>query len=156
MDKKGIVMSRAIIITVVVAVLGIGGIVVVASQNKSATNPEGMSTMSMESKNSSSSKQATVMDSDQTSKAEVSVDIKDYEFVPAKLKIKKGTKVTWTNQDVAKHNVVVPEGPTGGLPTTAQVFGKGQSFTFTFNEVGSFSYICSPHPYMKASVEVVE
>lgn len=80
------------------------------------------------------------------------VTIKDYSFAPNPLKVKKGTTVTWTNQDTAKHNVVTGQegGPKGPL------LGKGETYQFTFNTVGTFNYNCEPHPYMKGVVEVTE
>ena len=54
----------------------------------------------------SSSTSSTSTPSDQTSSTSVNVEIKDFAFNPATLKIKKGTKVTWTNQDATKQNAV--------------------------------------------------
>lgn len=33
---------------------------------------------------------------------------------------------------------------------------KGQSYSFTFNNVDAYEYICSPHPHMTGSIEVIE
>ncbi len=83
------------------------------------------------------------------------VTIQNYTFNPTPLRIKKGTTVTWTNKDIAKHNVVVDDGQPAGGPN-GPLFGKGQTFSFTFNNAGTYSYHCSPHPYMKGAVEVTE
>ena len=34
------------------------------------------------------------------------------------------------------------------------IFPKGQSRSHTFNEAGTFAYICTPHPFMKGTVVV--
>ncbi len=81
----------------------------------------------------------------------VSVAIKDYKFSPTPLKVKKGTKVTWTNEDVAKHTVT---GDTGTWES--KLLAQGETYSHTFDTVGTFPYHCAPHPYMKAAVEVVE
>ncbi len=80
------------------------------------------------------------------------VMIQDYAFVPAKLVVKKGTKVTWTNKDSTKHTVT---GDTAGEAASA-FFGQNETFAHTFEKTGTFSYHCEPHPYMKAVVEVTE
>lgn len=82
------------------------------------------------------------------------VEIKDFAFGPSKITVKKGTKVTWTNQDSAKHDVK-PDQESDAFKGS-ELLAKGESYEFTFNTVGTYSYHCSPHPYMKATVEVVE
>jgi len=105
---------------------------------------------------------------DLTNQSEVSIDIKDFEYEKPNIKIKKGTKVTWTNRDTIQHNVMLehegsskPHDP----PTKSEVdptqfagplLAKGESYSFIFNEARSDPYHCSPHPYMKGSVTVVE
>lgn len=94
---------------------------------------------------------------DMTNKASVAIAIRDMSYSPSRLKITKGTKVTWTNNDTVGHNVVasVPSS-SGGLPASNALFGRGETFSHTFETVGVFTYHCTPHPFMKGSVEVVE
>lgn len=82
------------------------------------------------------------------------VDIKDFKFIPSKIKVKKGTTVTWTNQDAIRHDVNPVE--KSDAFKGSELLGKGESYSFTFNTVGTFDYNCSPHPYMKGTVEVTE
>lgn len=77
--------------------------------------------------------------------------IEDYTFKPATLTVKKGTIVTWTNKDIAKHTIT---GDAGG--PKSELFGQRQTYGYTFDTVGTFPYHCEPHPYMKGTVEVVE
>jgi len=80
-----------------------------------------------------------------------SVAIKDYTFSPQKLTVKVGTTVTWTNQDSAPHTVTAVDSP-GTSATTTGLFdsqlGQGQSFSFTFTEVGTYFYECTIHKAM--------
>ena len=80
--------------------------------------------------------------------------IKNYEFGPKTMTIKKGTTITWTNQDIARHTVTAdtpsPDGP------KSDFFGQGEKYTFTFAKAGTYAYHCEPHPYMKASIVVTE
>jgi len=102
------------------------------------------------SSNGSSSSQSG--SSESTSGEQVS--IKDYTYGPENLTVKKGTTVTWTNEDSVGHTVTVDD-PSNGGPES-ELFGKGETFSYTFDEVGEFPYFCQPHTYMKASVTVTE
>ena len=80
------------------------------------------------------------------------VMIENYAFVPATLTIDVGDTVTWTNMDTAPHTVTVSSGP---VTFTSGNLAKGQSFTYTFTEAGTYQYYCAVHPDMTASVTVV-
>lgn len=83
------------------------------------------------------------------------VNIQNYAFGPASMTVKKGTSVTWTNMDTARHDITVDDGTPAGGPAS-ELLAKGQMYSFTFNTVGTFKYHCSPHPYMHGSVTVTE
>ncbi|GAB3394871.1 cupredoxin domain-containing protein [Amycolatopsis echigonensis] len=80
-----------------------------------------------------------------------SVEMKGYKFNPASLTIAAGDTVTWTNHDTAPHNVVVTDGPEKFSSPTLQT---GGTFSHTFTKAGTYSYYCSIHPDMKATVTV--
>ncbi len=84
---------------------------------------------------------------------ENTVIIKDFKFNPPKLTVKKGTTVTFINEDVAQHNAVdddeKPAGPDGPLLL------KGKKYEYTPTETGEFNYHCAPHPFMKGRIEVI-
>lgn len=82
------------------------------------------------------------------------VKIADYKFGPDTIKVKVGTKVTWTNTDAVKHNIS-PDSPTGDFKA-GDLFGKDASYSFTFSKAGTFKYHCDPHPYMHGTVVVTE
>jgi amicyanin len=77
------------------------------------------------------------------------VTIKDFEFTPATVTIKVGGTVTWTNNGPTTHSVTADDGSfdSGNL-------SQGKTFSHTFQTAGTFSYHCSPHPFMKANVVV--
>src|SRR3989344_3286058 len=77
------------------------------------------------------------------------VEIVDFTFLPETLNIKKGDSVTWTNKDGTRHTATSDDGVFDSGPLS-----NGQSFKYQFNEVGTFSYHCTPHPYMKAKIIV--
>jgi amicyanin len=78
------------------------------------------------------------------------VTIQNFAFQPANLQVKVGTTVTWTNQDTAPHTVTFRD---SGM-TGSAILQKGQSFSYTFNKVGTFAYYCQVHPGMTAQVVV--
>jgi LPXTG-motif cell wall-anchored protein len=78
-----------------------------------------------------------------------SVTIADFQFTPAQITVDQGDTVTWTNSGPSAHSATAPDGSfdTGILPA-------GQSGSHTFNEAGTFSYICTPHPNMHGTIVV--
>ena len=80
------------------------------------------------------------------------VEIKNYAYSPASLTINVGDTVTWTNMDTAPHTVTVTNGP---VKFSSGNLGHGESFSYTFKVVGTYSYYCAVHPDMVASVTVV-
>jgi len=84
--------------------------------------------------------------------AEPTVDIVNFMFEPKSLTVKAGTTVTWTNEDTAVHSIK----DTSALATPVSPdLGKGATFTITYGQPGSYSYICGIHQYMAGSVQVV-
>jgi len=79
------------------------------------------------------------------------VMIHDYAYSPASLTLAVGDSVTWTNMDPAPHDVTVTRGPAS---FQSPLLSTGQSWTHTFTVAGPYTYICSVHPDMQASVAV--
>lgn len=77
------------------------------------------------------------------------VAIEDFAFSPATIKVKKGTTVTWTNNDSVEHTVT---GDNGG--PDSELIAQGDTYSYTFNETGTFDYHCKPHPSMVGKVIV--
>ena len=78
-----------------------------------------------------------------------SVTIKDFSFAPASVTVNVGDSVTWTNNGPTAHSATARDGSfdTG-------VFPRGESRSHTFQQAGSFAYICTPHPFMRCTVTV--
>jgi plastocyanin len=80
------------------------------------------------------------------------VMIMGYAFSPANLTVRAGDSITWTNHDQAAHDVAVSSGPAA---FHSPLLSTGQSWTFTFTAAGSYAYICSVHPDMRAQIVVL-
>jgi plastocyanin len=78
-----------------------------------------------------------------------SVNIQGFAFSPQTLTVAKGTTVTWTNKDSTTHTVTSDDGV-----WDSGNFANGKTFSYTFNQTGTFPYHCSIHPSMTAKVVV--
>jgi len=78
-----------------------------------------------------------------------SVEIKGFAFDPATITVAKGTTVTWTNMDTVAHTVVATDNA-----FSSETLEKGQSYAYTFNDIGTFEYKCGIHPSMSGKVIV--
>lgn len=80
-------------------------------------------------------------------KAAAAVEIRDFRFTVPTVTVAAGGTVTWTNRDSAPHNAV-------GASFKTRDLQQGDSDTVTFKRPGTYRYMCTFHPYMKATVVV--
>jgi len=80
-----------------------------------------------------------------------SVNIQNLAFSPSSITVSAGTTVTWTNNDSVTHTVTSTGGPvsfsSGEIPA-------GQTWQHTFDNAGTYTYMCSIHTYMTGTVVV--
>lgn len=74
-------------------------------------------------------------------------------FSPKDFTVHKGASVTWTNKDTVNHALASDE--TAGGPRSPQL-KPNDSYTFTFNTMGTFHYHCVLVPGLTGTVTVVE
>jgi len=79
------------------------------------------------------------------------VSIANFAFAPAAITVKRGTTISWSNDDGSPHAVAFKYGSDG-----AKNLLPKDSFSRAFDTAGSFDYFCSFHPYMQAKVVVTE
>jgi LPXTG-motif cell wall-anchored protein len=84
-----------------------------------------------------------------TAAADTSVTISDFEFAPTSVTVDVGDTVTWNNDGPTPHSATADDGDfdTG-------IFDAGQSRSHTFEQAGTFSYFCTPHPNMRGTITV--
>lgn len=77
-------------------------------------------------------------------------------FQPQQLTVQPGTTVTWTNEDGFAHTVTsgTRDDPTAQFDSGE--IDSGGTFSFTFEEAGSYDYFCTLHPGMSGQVVVEE
>lgn len=79
------------------------------------------------------------------------VDIRDFSFGTAPLTVEKGSKIVFTNYDDAAHNAVAV---TGAFSTPLLM--KGESYTITLTEAGTYEYFCEPRKRFMTGTIVVQ
>jgi plastocyanin len=95
------------------------------------------------------------------------VTVKLFAFEPASLEVEAGTEVTWTNEDNILHTVTSGKpgddldmsGAAANPPKPDGLFdgkldGKGATFSFTFDEPGTYTYYCDIHREMHGEIVV--
>ena len=132
-------MKKAYKIIIPVIIVVVLAVVIVAIMQHKSTN-----SASSTSSNSSAASSATETNS---------VTVENFAFNPITIKVKLGTTVTWTNKDPVHHTVT---GDDSTINLSSNLIGQGETYSYTFNKVGSFTYHCTPHPYMHGTVIVTQ
>ena len=75
-------------------------------------------------------------------------------YIPSEIRISDGESVTWVNEDSAFHSVT-----SGSYDEPSELFDSGhldpfESYTLDFDEIGTYDYFCTLHPWMKGQVIV--
>ena len=126
-----------------VAVVLVIGLVVMALNNTKSDKDD--------TKKSKDYTTSTVLDS-----GEVSIT-KD-SFTPATLRIKVGQSVNWTNKDDAVHQIYADPHPTHtSIPELySDPLNKGDSFSYTFDKKGTYSFHEEMNPLVLKGTIIVE
>ena len=134
--------KRIVIILIIVIIIGITLGIVFLSQNTVVQDVDN---------------QKTILKGDVIMSTKVSrpgCEKTDSCYTPSKIVIKQGGSVTWVNEDVAFHSVT-----SGYYDEPSEIFDSDyldpeESFTFTFENIGTYDYFCTLHPWMKGQVIV--
>jgi plastocyanin len=77
------------------------------------------------------------------------IDIKSFAFVPARVELRAGDTIVWTNTDLAPHTATAD----GGEWTSGEI-KNGAEGRYTPTAPGTFAYHCKYHPQMKGVIVV--
>jgi plastocyanin len=72
-------------------------------------------------------------------------------FSPQSLTVKKGTTVKWTNNSQTLHTVTTPN---TFSPLNSTALMPGNTYSYTFTQVGTFPYVSLANPSMTGMVIV--
>jgi plastocyanin len=77
------------------------------------------------------------------------VSIQDFSFSPGQITVAPGTTVTWVNKGPSPHTTTADDGS-----WDSGTLQQGEDFSFIFDQPGTYTYHCSIHPDMTATVKV--
>lgn len=83
--------------------------------------------------------------------AQVTIRMVNNSFQPANLEVTAGTTVTWLNEDAAPHTATAKD-----HAWDSGIFNRGQSWSHTFDQPGTYDYYCVVHPGMTGIVRVTD
>ncbi len=81
----------------------------------------------------------------------VKTGIKNVNYLQPRLQVTVGTTVEWTNNDPMPHTVT-----STSKSFDSGLINPGKTFRHTFTKAGTFSFFCTPHPFMKGTIVVRE
>jgi len=81
----------------------------------------------------------------------VVIEIKEFWFWPDNITVRKGTDITWVNRDLTGQTATSYENI-----WDSKLLRTNQQYTYTFNNLGDYSYYCIPHPQMIGVVRVID
>ena len=81
------------------------------------------------------------------------VQVKDFQFIPQHISIKRGQTIRWENREKRQYHSVWFEALDEEEP---DYFFPDESYEREFTEAGTFPYRCGPHPKMTGTVEVID
>ncbi len=130
--------KKLAVIGIIVLLLGIG-LYTVLSNTKDDTN-----------------KTTTTQPKPITSFAAVSTT--DTGFMPATITVKAGTQLTWTNTSTKQYHIKAgpyPSGSSNPALDSQEPLAKGDSYSFVFEETGTYNYVNQLEPLKNQGVVVV-
>lgn len=95
---------------------------------------------------------------DETGKKEVIINLSQIKFNPQNVKVSKGVKVTWINDEAVDHYVNSDSHPahTYYQQQNSKLLKKGEQFSLIFDQPGIYPYHCSAHAYSMIGSLLVE
>jgi plastocyanin len=83
------------------------------------------------------------------------VDIRNFGYRSAALEVALGTRVTWTNRDPVEHTVTSNGVDHRGGKLVGVLRGAGATFSYTFEQAGTYRYFCDRHHFMRGEIRVI-
>ncbi len=119
------------------------------------TTPTGMPSVEPDPSESAALMPGDEPDASRAAEEDATVEIVGFAFSPAELTISAGSEVTFTNLDSFSHTATAGTGdePMPALFDSGRL-PQGGSFSFAFDEEGTYFYYCVVHPAMEASITV--
>jgi plastocyanin len=88
---------------------------------------------------------ATVLNADDV------IGMQSLRFKPEHVQVAVGQKVTWRNDEGVGHDVKAES----GASFASETFNKDKTFSWTPDTAGTVKYVCTLHPGMDGTIDVV-
>jgi plastocyanin len=82
------------------------------------------------------------------------IAIRTFQFAPDTVRVKTGTRVTWTNTDEIEHTITSGTSDTPDGRFSGVVAKRDATFSATLERAGTYAYFCDRHRFMKGTVIV--
>lgn len=92
---------------------------------------------------------AVTVGTDLVNQPDAEVEMRMFDFRPGEVEIAVGETVEFRNTDETLHTVTSDDGV-----FDEELDGSGEVVQITFEEPGTYSYACRPHPFMTGTVTV--
>lgn len=79
------------------------------------------------------------------------ININELAYTAPHVEVGAGTTVTWTNAEAIEHDVLFIDGT-----PASPLLGQGDTWSTTFDQPGTYQYLCSHHPFMIGKVTVTQ
>lgn len=133
-------MKKFFIFILVIAAIIFGVVFFSKNTMQQNTNSAPVETINTQSSQNTSSSTSQI----------VNISIENFAFSQGTVTINKGDTIVWKNIDKVPHQI---EG-VALKDLKGPVMGYGLTYSFTFNEVGTYDYFCAIHPMMKGKIIV--
>jgi plastocyanin len=140
------------IVVVIVAIVAVLALALGNKNNKNAPAPPPTPSNNQSSPEPMSSNTNSNVSNQPASTNTVSIE--NFNYSPSSITVKKGTMVTWTNNDTTAHTVTSDSGSKDVFDSGS--IDHGKTFSTQFNTAGTIKYHCTFHPDMHGTVIVTE
>jgi plastocyanin len=96
----------------------------------------------------------TAHSSSLTTRSGATIAIRTFQFAPDTVRVKPGTRVTWTNADEIEHTITSGTSDTPDGRFSGVVAKRDATFSATLERAGTYAYFCDRHRFMKGTVIV--
>ena len=90
---------------------------------------------------------AALLLADAPASTDPTIHMRDSQFTVPKATVSVGQTITFVNDDQFPHNVTGKDLKSGDID-------GGQKWQFTFKKAGTYTYVCTYHPWMKGTITV--
>lgn len=145
----------AIVAVALIAALGILGLRYVAPDSPPADQPTNSAGQETNNQTGGEQDSSTANEDNQppenlANTTEIAIENSAYQ--PSLITVEQGTTVIWTNEDSKTHTVKTESSP----GPDSEPLAEGETYSYTFEEAGTFNYFSEQNPEVRGTIQVVD